>query len=328
MTALRCAAAGWCPVLRTGVLILAVMLGCELGFRVFEPFWDRLIPAREAKRFLYEGLLGSGTTIDRVFVGSSTAMMGIDPTVVDAVAGGSSFNAGQLGYSPPNLIYEVAEELVRARVARTIVYVADSWVANTELGSRPLIDNHGRSDHALWHFSVFRNRDVFFFWTRELVSGSFHSPTEAWRRHLTSSRRVAAFEEVRLWPNGYLQTLGSLNPDWPHFLQPGPPGTMQKATLRELFELCRARGVRLVVVRPPEYQRTYVEKQKEHAAFSEFLRAESEAYGFTFLDYSVEGAYPHADRQLFFDIHHLNHAGARLFSRMLGEALRSGERSG
>jgi hypothetical protein len=273
-----------------------------------------------------EAVLGMSDHYDRIFVGSSTALMGIDPEIVDERAGGRSFNAGQFGYFPVNIIAEVAEEIITAKAASTIVYVMDSWVGAAALDDRRLVDSHGRSDHALWLSKVFRNRDVFFFWIGRLLRGEAIPPARAWHEHLQAGGRFASFDGIEPRPSGYQETFGLMNRHWNSYYRPTLFGEQQLAYLHRIFDLCWIAGIRLIVVRPPEYIRTYEEERAIHTALSAFLSENGALYGFVHLDYSLENSFPHDRSELFFDVHHLNSEGARAFSKKLAQALYDVER--
>jgi hypothetical protein len=297
----------------------------EVLVQPLAPFWDRLLAPRLGKLEQHEALLSGTVDFQRIVVGSSTAMMGIDPEALDSKTGIKTFNAGQLGYAPVNVFHDVLDEVSRLPNVREVVYVMDSWVLALPFGDRKAIDRHGRTDHALWLFATFRNRDVLFFWTREAIAGRHIPRGEVWHEHLASGGRFLKYGPSVLLANGFLRTDGHLNTEWKQYLRPSASPGPQLEKLRRAFQTCRDRGKRLVVVRPPEYSRTYTENRDAHDKLTLLLRALSAELGFDVLDYSQPGAFPHSSEGLFLDIHHLNAQGAALFSQMLGEQLRSRE---
>lgn len=305
----------------TGLLVLAIVFCAELSSRVFSPFWDRLADARAEKMEIYGAMLRSGQRYDQVFIGSSTSFMGIDPAIVDKMSGQRSFNAGQLGYTPINLVSALAHEVVGAGVAKEVVYVIDSWVANLPETDRATVDRHGRSDHFLWLSNVHRNRAVIAHWLGQLVRGNAVPPGEAWRHHLAAARRFQTYDGVVMRPGGYLETFGTMNAEWPDYIRPQPVTERLQQDLVRLARLCAEAGVRLTIIRPPEHDRTFRENPAAHESLSAHLARLAQEQGVTIIDFGRDRIFDYTDQTLFFDIHHVNSRGAVLFSEAIGRRL-------
>jgi hypothetical protein len=309
------------PSVSIGIAVLLFFAALEICFQVFTPFWDRMYPARLQKAAQYQEMLKSGKVFDRIYIGSSTTLMGVNPLELDAVSGGTSYNAGQLNYSRIDVNRIVISEIIKAGAAKTIVYLMDSWAGTLPPARRVDLDNQMSFEHILDLSAVFRNRAVFIFWVKELLAGNWMLPSRAWHEHLKTSHQFKSFDGFKLNNAGYLDIDGHLDPDWPGYLRPTLFGDQQIADFRSILDLCKRSGVGFVLVRLPEYQRTYNENGPIHSALSAKLSETLEPYGFPLIDLSLPGSFPHNDETLFFDIHHVNSAGSPIFSQLLGQRL-------
>ncbi len=305
----------------TAFFLVAILIFVELTASLFTPFWERLEPLRMEKKQQYENWLLSGEKYDAVFVGSSTTMMGIDPHIIETQGELRTYNAGQLGYAPLNIMHDVIEEIIEARLTNTIIYQIDSWAFSLPFRDRSVVDQHGRGKHILWQFASFRNRDVFFYWLRSVVNGNLIPPTEAWHAMLEDGERFSSFKGTSLDERGYVETNGLINSAWPGYLRPTVISPAQDKKFEQILEICSRAGVRLVVVRPPEFQRTYDENPEAHEMLSTFLDERVASFGFEFIDYSQRDSFPHAEKHLFFDMHHVNENGAVMYSEQLSSKL-------
>jgi hypothetical protein len=304
-----------------GLIVLSLLAVAELSFRVFMPFWDRLAEARARKMDIYGEMLRAGQRYDHVLIGSSTTFMGIDPALVDRETGQRSFNAGQLGYTPINLTMALAREVVAAGVAKEVVYVIDSWVANLPETDRQTVDRHGRSDHFLWLSSVHRNRAVFAYWLGQLARRNVIHPQDAWRQHLMASRRFSSYEGVEMRPRGYLETFGSMDAAWPDYIRPKPVHRHLEQELLKMVRLCADAKVGLTIIRPPEHERTFTENRAAHDSLSAFLEVLGREHQVKVIDFTKDRIFDYGDAALFFDIHHVNSKGAVLLSQEIGRRL-------
>ena len=312
---------------RAGLFFLLsafILLGClEIWFHSFDNFYDRLFPSFHEKQLRYTGLLNGEISADTVIVGSSTAMFGIDPAPVSAATGWRIYNAGQLGYAPANLSGAVIEELVASHHVKRIIYAFDSWSLSSEMRDRSRVDTGGRENHCLGNAAVFRNREIFFFWLREVAEHGWRNPSQAWERSLTEGGRIIRMGETHLEDNGHLAVEAQLNPDWLSYIRPS--GTTfvpeQYTAFERALDAAALPGVEIVLVRMPEFQRTYREHGAAHAALSRYLASEMKRRHLRFVDFSQSGAFPFGEEGYFFDIHHLNAEGSKVLSRRLAAAL-------
>ena len=314
------------PAISTVLLILLL----EAGFSTFDNFYDRLTPALIEKQIQFRRLLAGELLVDTAFVGSSTAMFGVNPDIIDAKTGWHSFNAGQLGYAPANLSASVIEDIVRSGRVNRIVYCMDSWALSSPIRDRAQVDAINRGDNFLWNWRLYRNRDVFFFWVRRFISSGWSDPSRAWHDNMVEDGRILQMSATRFHNNGHLDVISQLNPTWPSYIRPS--GTKfvdeQFNDFDRAVTMAKAAGIEFVLVRMPEFQKTYDEYAEKHAELSQFLVEYSVKLKIAFVDFSLPEAFPYRDETLFFDIHHLNATGAAIFSSLLGGRLARLENNG
>lgn len=307
--------------LRVAVWALLTILLLDASFSTFDSFWERFRPSRLEKQASYRDLLAGRLSVDTVIIGSSTVNMGLDPEIFDAYAGTHSFNAGQLGYAPANIAVQVMQEVVESSAVSRVIYAVDSWTLISDIRDRSTVDAHGRGKNFLYDWALYRNRDIFFFWLNELIHGDLTDPRTAWQRHMQAGGRFSRLNRVVSHADGYMEIDGALNADWPDYIRPrSDPDPEQLEDFRALLRLACEAHLDILILRMPEFVRTYNENAGAHAATSRIIAEEAAAFGIPVLDFTVPGSFPQDDASLYFDIHHLNRNGAALLSKLAGEA--------
>ena len=310
---------------RSSLLVFAAVAGgfvaLEIGFGIFQPFWERLRRSGQDKAAQYSAFLASPGRYDSVFVGSSLVFMGIDPAIVDELAGTRSFNAGRYHYGALNLTKAVADEVIAIKGVRTLLVAVDSWQGRSVTIERKLVDNHNYPNHFLWLSALYRGREVFFGWVRRLAAGDFVDPRRAWHDELVASQRLRRFVGIVARPHGYGEAHGDMDAEWPHYLRPTPFPEEARVVLADIADRAAAAGIKVVFMRLPEFVRTYRESPAQHEDVSRVLQSIAQPRGIHVIDLAAPGSFPHDDDALYFDMHHVNARGAAQLSRLLGERL-------
>ena len=246
--------------------------------------------------------------------------MGINPGIVDELAGTRSFNAGRYHYGDLNLTKAVAYEVIATKSVRSLLIAVDSWQGRTRNSDRKLLDNHGYPNHFLWLSALYRGRGVFSDWVRRLAAGDFADPRNAWHDQLVASQRLRRFVSVVSRQHGYGEADGDIDPEWPGYLRPTPFSEEARAIMADIADRAAEAGIKVVFMRLPEFVRTYRESPAQHEAVSKALQSIAQPRGIPVIDLAAPGSFPHDDEELYFDIHHMNDRGAAQLSR-LGQRL-------
>jgi hypothetical protein len=302
------------------VSVLGILLAANQAFRFFPHVMQSLKPSQTEKKKQYAHYLKEGNA-QIVFVGSSTVDQGVDPDVISSHINYTAFNAGQFGYASPNLALQVVEDLLKTKKVKIIIYAIDSWALSSALGNRQEIDSWGRVDHFLWSFTLYHNRAVFFHWISLLAHGRFVTPHEASIDFVRKSGQWNSFESAIPRPNGFLELKGSLNPEWPDYPRPGPVLPVQISNFELIIHLCIKAGVQIIILRMPEFEQTYLKYVSGHSKMRELIDGIALQNHVPVLDFSLPGAFAHGNKELYFDVNHLNSKGAEIFSSILAERL-------
>jgi len=304
-------------------MFFAIIAAIDKIFSIFELplIVEQLAPGRMATQENYVRYLNSDTTVDTVFIGSSLANIGIDPKIVYEASGTRSYNAGRLGYAPVNLSHEVAIEVIETKRPKRIVYAIDSWSLQTVPREREYIDRQWTSNHMLRFMSSFLYREVFFFWTEKVFHGELIPPWEAWTVQMREGGRFYTYDGHMVHENGWMEIFGVGNPKYVTPIGDFTVRDDQLFYLDKLVASCAVTGTELVFIHMPEYEEMYRQKPKRYIPFRKFINEYTEEHDIRFMDFGFLHMFPIDNSSLFFDSHHLNSRGAKLFSGILGSAL-------
>jgi hypothetical protein len=240
---------------------------------------------------------------DVVFIGSSHAYRGYSPEIFRA-AGYHSYNLGSSAQSPLNSYYILKNYLSRGNTRLILLDTYEAALEMDGLESTADLTQNISSDAAATEMAL-----------------ALRDPRALNMLMLRWMRRDAPvmFIDSTYQPGG-----GSLNADSVHtriHYVTGKPLKMQQPQqryLRSFLELCKERGIPVVLVSHP-YPRQA--DRKKHAEFMTWLRLEVAPFGFPIYDFAFDHGLPLDDRDHFYDHNHLNAAGVAIFDRFLIERL-------
>ena len=258
-----------------------------------------------------------------VINGSSRALSGFDPRVIEATTGLSAYNIGRNGSQTDMQLAVLRAYLEHNRKPEIVIQSLDSFSFEaTREVYNPAQYVPYLYDEELWrplrqiNPGIWKSRyiplygyvvdDMSMSWVLGLGTLSGWSPHEDFflgfnPRSLKWTDEFKSFKAAN--PNGV---------NWP-IDQEG------RQSLEELVRLCKERGIQLIFVYPPEYSEMQGLTRNRKEVFDDF-RELSAKYHVPFWDYS-DWRYA-GDTEYFQNSQHVNEDGAEVFSADLANRLR------
>jgi hypothetical protein len=294
-------------------LLLLIAAACDAGLG-FVARRDQ-----SSKRNWVFGL--KGRDVDYIVLGSSRAYRIIDVMVVDSEIAGRGLNLGQDGASYPEmaLLFDV---FLQQNRARRLLLEIDEFGLDSASFSHPF--------HEYSYIPYQRDTIV-----SRALREYFGARALLWRyvpmfAYAEFNDRLGPKNLARAWraqkpefdSTGFAPSRGGV----PESIFDSARDTAYRVSgvrlrgLERILETAKARGIAVTMFTSTEYlpfQQSVRNRDQLFARHAEIGRA----YGASFL--AVSDSDIAVDRQLFRDPRHLNYAGAQLFSRRLGRALRA-----
>ena len=258
-----------------------------------------------------------------VISGSSRALSGFDPRVIEATTGLSAYNIGRNGSQTDMQLAVLRAYLEHNRKPEIVIQSLDSFSFEaTREVYNPAQYVPYLYDEELWrplrqiNPGIWKSRyiplygyvvdDMSMSWMLGLRALSGWSPHEDF---------FLGFNPRSLKWTDEFKSFRAANPDgvnWPI----DPEG---RQSLEELVRVCQERGIQLIFVYPPEYSEMQGLTRNRNEVFDDF-RELSAKYDVPFWDYS-DWRYA-GDTEYFQNSQHVNEDGAEVFSADLANRLR------
>ncbi len=292
-------------------------------------------------RVMLQELYAQAGQIDTLFLGSSHCYRSVDPKTVDDALGTHSFNAGSSQQLPDGSYYmlrEAAEQNPLKTVYLEMFYTGYNQSASSDV---PLAC-YLLTDHMRWD-SPWRYR---YLWEMgglaafaDLVlparhgTASLQNLPSLWRAKLTGGYDLDDYASVT-YPeegeayrgNGFVYTEGTARDGFATLLDVDPERPLSDfgwANLARITEFCRQEGIRLVLFTAP-LPSAYVANTENYQAYVDAVRAYAAENGLQYWDFSLyrsQGDMKHMGAGEYSDAHHLNGAGAEIFTAELCEVI-------
>jgi hypothetical protein len=272
----------------------------------------------------FNHVMSGAVNADIVINGSSRAMAHYDPRAIERVTGASVFNLGR-NASQSDMQLAILKAYLRRNAAPRLV------VQNLDLSS--LVVTHRGDVYEPGFYIPYLYDDDLYGALREIEPGAWkwkYIPLYGYTVEDLRFTWATGLKGLFGWnpPEDYIR---GFNPRWnewsddfARFKAANPNGIhiqIEPEGIRALegvIELCRARGIRLILVYSPEYsdmQRLTTNRPEIFAAF----RALAERHSVRLLDFSD---WEHSTEQQYFqNSQHLNARGAALFSTLFATHL-------
>lgn len=316
----ECGSEAW-VVLRTLALFLATFSALAIGLNglITWGLWH----VKTGQYGVSNRLMRGEINADIVINGSSRALSGFDPRIIQATTGLSAYNIGRNGSQTDMQLAVLKAYLEHNRKPQIVIQSLDSFsfVATHEVYNPaqyvPYLD-----DAALWNQLRQINPSI---WKSRYV------PLYGYVVDDMSMSWVLGLEELIGWPQredyflGYNPRTLRWTAEFKSFKSANPNGVNWpieqegKQSLEELIQVCQSNGVKLIFVYAPEYSEMQSLTRNRSEVFRDFHRL-SEEYGVPIWDYS-DWRYA-ADTRYFQNSQHLNADGAEVFSADLAGRLR------
>lgn len=244
---------------------------------------------------------------DAIVIGSSHAYRGYDPAIFRA-HGHSFFNLGSSAQTPLHSLRIVREVIDSSNTGLLIFDCYDIMMEADPLEATSDLTMNLPWDRPAWSMGLAQRdpRGLLLLAVRSLLH-----------------RHAPVFTDSTYRPGGYCETTDSLrHPVWYKPKDRWKPYADMKESFIALLDLCRERGVAVVLVNHPAPSTA---NRKKHAAFAEWVRSVAEPRHVPFIDLAFDHGLPLSDHDHFYDHNHLNKAGVRIFDE---ELIRRLERAG
>lgn len=316
------------PVRRRGVLrilvFFAVVTGVLFGLDALVNLGLRRIST--SKYGSLNRVLAGRVNAEILVAGSSRAAFHYDPRVLREITGRSAYNIGMVG-ARIDIQFGLLKAYLKhnAPPKRVILNLETSTFTMTEQGRindpglfgpylheediyRPLVDAH----RVVWKW---KHLPLYTYVVEDLRF--------AWTRGLLGLVGINGPEDLQ---DGYYPNFERWGADFFSFRAYGPGGVIYPVdpraveTLSQLMQLCRDRGIPLVLVLSPEYHEAQATVRNRPAILAEFSRLCTQ-FDVPFWDYSASPL--SRDRENFYSSQHLNADGATLFSADVARRLKT-----
>lgn len=242
---------------------------------------------------------------DAIVIGSSHAYRGYDPDIF-AEHGYSFFNLGSSAQTPLHSHRIVKEVIDRSNTGLLIVDCYDIMMEADPLEATSDLTMNLPWDRPAWSIGLSQRdpRGVLLLTVRTFLKG--HAPL---------------FTDSTYRPGGYCETPDSLrHPVRSRSKDRWKPHEGMQESFVALLDLCRERGVPVVLVNHPAPSTA---NRKKHAAFAAWVASVAGPRQVPFLDLAFDHGLPLNDHDHFYDHNHLNKAGVRIFDQELIRRLRA-----
>lgn len=268
--------------------------------------------------------LPKGDSLDILFLGSSHAYRGIDPSLIDSLLETKTFNLGSSGQTPLTT-YHVLKNAVRHVYPKMVVidlyfhaFMEENQLANA--GNNWL---RIKSSAAKWTFlfkafdsyeitaltilPILRKKNNVRYALRKYLLGDDHlddAGTYQGKGYVRQDSRIS-LEALRA-EEFYSQL--QLEEDWGL--------AKHEQALQKLVSFCQEKGIEVRFVSAPMPKISY-QKIKDIRDVRKYLSALTQDLGVTYRDYTQDASLGLKDDLHFYDDNHLNHAGVKLWNRAL-----------
>ena len=291
-------------------------------------------------RVMLQELYGQAGQIDTLFLGSSHCYRSVDPAAVDAALGTHSFNAGSSQQLPDGsyaMLREAAAENDLDTVYLEMFYTGynQSQSRDVPLACYLLTDFMGWNSpnryEYLWEMGGLAAMADLLLPARHGIASPGSLPS-LWKAKLTDGyapgnyRYVTYPEEGEAYRgNGFVYTEGVVKDGFATLQDVKPEQPLSEfgwTYLTRIAEFCRQQGIRLVLFTAP-LPSAYVSNTADYQAYVDAIRAFADQYDTEYWDFSL-----YRDRKAlglgaehYSDAHHLNGAGAELFTAVLCDTI-------
>ena len=318
-------------------LLFAVLTALLLGAADFL-FVDDV---HSYSRVMLQELYAQSGQIDTLFLGSSHCYRGVDPAAVDKALGTHSFNAGSSQQLPDGSYYmlrEAASQNPLKTVYLEMFYTGYNQGASSDVPQACyLLTDYMRWNSPnryqyLWEMGGLAGFADLVFPARHSLASLTDLP-ELWRAKLTDGYEPGNYAYVT-YPedgeayrgNGFVYTEGTAQDGFATLLDVDPEQPLSDfgwANLTRITEFCRQQGIRLVLFTAP-LPSAYLANTENYQAYVDAVRGFAAQNGLTYWDFSLyrsEEKMKHMGSGEYSDAHHLNGAGAELFTEALCDTI-------
>ena len=282
-------------------------------------------------RVMLDELYAEAGSIDTVFLGSSHSYRSFDPALANELLGTSSFNAGTSQQLPDGsywLLREITDENDLETVYLEMFFTGYNQQASTDVPMaaflitdymRPTSPNRYRY---LWEMGGLAALPDLILPARHAIASPGELP-ELWHAKLTDGYDLGSYKYVTYPGEGY-RGKGFVWVDgtpqygyYPIFsVDPAAPlSDFGRQNLARITQLCKEKGIRLVLVTAP-LPNAFAAVTPNYQAYVDALREFAAQNGLEYWDFTL-----FRDTKLlplshahFADAHHLNGSGAELFT--------------
>lgn len=282
-------------------------------------------------RIMLNELYAAAGSIDTVFVGSSHCYRSFDPALVDERLGTHSFNAGTSQQLPDGsywLLREITDENDLDTVYLEMFFTGYNQQASADVPMATfLITDYMRASSPnryryLWEMGGLAALPDLILPARHAIADPGALP-ELWRAKLTDGYAAGSYKYVTYPGEGY-RGRGFVWVDgtpqygyYPIFsVDPAAPlSDFGRQNLTRITQLCKEKGIRLVLVTAP-LPNAFAAITPNYQAYVDALREFAAQNGLEYWDFTLfkdTQALP-LGHEHFADTHHLNGTGAELFT--------------
>ncbi len=283
-------------------LIFLALANVQLrGSRLVYFFDENLAPKGTMYR-AYQDKLSNGP-FDAMVFGSSHAFRGYDPRIFEEQGGINLFNCGTTAQSMPNTYHYLKSQYAEMPTDLVILDVFVDIFEYKKIESSIMIVRNTESDALAW--DIFNDeKDV--------------------RLLNMMAARYLVFEDTTYYrnpqyvKNGYISKSATMKTPAAEKYRKFEADERAVERFRQLLDYAKSVNMNLVLVNQPRPAETNAKNNEE---FSAFIRKELSAYGFPFLDYSMNHRLKTSES--FYDLGHMNQHGVDSFNAILLDDLKS-----
>lgn len=271
---------------------------------------------------LYSGL----ANFDVVFFGSSRTSLHINPKVIEAQTGHSSYNFGLEATNFDQHLFTAEEYLIQNRKPTVLVFEADLWslyegplkFLNYIFKRFPYRSLHtfqlvNGPDAPTYAYYLGRLRDSI------LMSARFRNQVPDLVAGYINDRSAETKDEyfisgARLMKRAYVED------EKPIVLKVGPVSERRASALKTFLEQCRQKGIKTALLMSPYYRANEQIDRADHDRVYRVFKEIADSSDSLLLDYTYEPSLIN-EEAFFYNKNHLNRAGADVYSKLVGQRL-------